>query len=360
MQARATTGAPRPIGSWGSRLAFALVFAIGAVLWSVAAARGLDLSPWTALPYGVSQMTVAGVLSIAIWRFTALVPWSSGPARFFGANAVAMTLFAVSYTAAQAVPLLPEHPALECLRAPFAAPVAGWNLLMGAWLYLAIGGVCYSRRSEFARRDAQLAQAEMKVLARDAQLGALNAQLQPHFLFNALHTVGALVHADPDAADRAIEELGKLLRYALGPHGADVPLADEWRFTRDYLAFERLRLGDRLRLAIDVDDEALDAEVPPFVLQPLVENAVRCGASESPAGGDVAIRIGSDGRRVILTVRNSVETSRPNGMAGSGLRRLGDRLALRYGADRASVTIENGRHFEVTVTLPAEMPGASV
>jgi LytS/YehU family sensor histidine kinase len=203
---------------------------------------------------------------------------------------------------------------------------------MGTWLYLAIAGVSYGRRAEAALSAGERARAAAEILARDSQLAALNAQLQPHFLFNALHTVSSLVHVDPDRADRALDELGHLLRYALRQSSEDVTLRQEWEFTRDYLAFEALRLGDRLRLETNVGEDALAAAVPPFILQPLVENAVRHGVANSASGGDVAVRIARDQGVVTLSVTNTIADGAGSaGMAGTGLQRLRDRLALKYG-----------------------------
>src|SRR5260370_21056022 len=165
---------------------------------------------------------------------------------------------------------------------------------MGTWLCLAVAGVSYGRRAEAAGSAGERARAAAEILARDSQFAALNAQLQPHFLFNALHTVSALVHADPDRADRALDELGHLLRYALRQSSEDVTLRQEWEFTRDYLAFEALRLGGRLRLETNVSEHALDAALPPFILQPLVENTVRHRVATSPSGRDVAVGIARD------------------------------------------------------------------
>lgn len=177
-----------------------------------------------------------------------------------------------------------------------------------------------------------------------------------HFLFNALHTVSALVHVDPDRADRALDELGHLLRYALRQSSEDVTLRQEWEFTRDYLAFEALRLGRRLRLETNVKEDALDAAVPPFILQPLVENAVRHGVANSPSGGDVAVRIRRDEGLVTLSVTNTIAAgARSAGMAGTGLQRLRDRLALKYGPGRAAVVVAEGTKFAVMVTLPWEL-----
>jgi LytS/YehU family sensor histidine kinase len=226
---------------------------------------------------------------------------------------------------------------------------------MGTWLYLAIAGVSYGRRAEAALSAGERARAAAEILARDSQLAALNAQLQPHFLFNALHTVSALVHVDPDRADRALDDLGHLLRYVLRRSSEDVTLRQEWAFTRDYLAFEALRLGDRLRLETNVSEHALDAAVPPFILQPLVENAIRHGVASSPSGGDVAVRIARDDGVVTLSVANTIASGTASGgMAGTGLQRLRERLALKYEAGRAKVEVATGTKFAVSVTLPWE------
>lgn len=165
--------------------------------------------------------------------------------------------------------------------------------------------------------------------------------------------MGALVHVDPDGADRALDDLGRLLRYALRQSGDDVTLRQEWEFTREYLAFEALRLGDRLRLETNVSEDALSGAVPPFILQPLVENAVRHGVANSPSGGDVAVRIARDEGVVTLTVMNTMAAEAGTaGMAGTGLQRLRERLALKYGPGRATVVVGEGTKFLVIVTLP--------
>ncbi len=143
------------------------------------------------------------------------------------------------------------------------------------------------------------------------------------------------------------------MRYALRQSSEDVTLGQEWEFTRDYLAFEALRLGKRLRLETNVKEDALAAAVPPFILQPLVENAVRHGVANTASGGDVAVRIARDEGVVTLSVTNTIADGVGSaGMAGTGLRRLRDRLALRYGPERATVVVATGTKFAVLVTLP--------
>jgi LytS/YehU family sensor histidine kinase len=302
-------------------------------------------------------MGVAGVMAIGVWYLTGAVPWQTRLPVFAAVHAAAITAFAVGYTAAQGLALLGHRTFGECLRFGLDSPVTGWNLLMGSWLYLAIAGVSYGRRAEASLRAGERARAAAEILARDAQLATLNAQLQPHFLFNALHTVGSLVHVDPDGADRALDELGHLLRYALRQSGEDVTLRQEWEFTREYLAFEALRLGSRLRLETSVSPDALDAAVPPFILQPLVENAVRHGVANSPAGGDIAVSIARDDGSVWLRVANSVSHHAGDGMAGTGLQRLRERLALKYAPGTTDVEVATGTRFAVSVKLPWHQAG---
>lgn len=336
-----------------NRAGLVLIWAIGVLFWTWAAARGLGEPALHALPFAIVQMGVAAVMAVGVWYLTAAVPWSTPLTAFAAAHFGAIVAFALGYAAAQGLAFLGDRSILECLRFGLDSPYTGWNLLMGTWLYLAIAGVSYGRRAEASRLAVEQARAAAEILARDAQLAALNAQLQPHFLFNALHTVSSLVHVDPDRADVALDELGRLLRYALRQSSEDVTLRQEWEFTREYLAFETLRLGERLRLETHVSEPALDAIVPPFILQPLVENAVRHGVANAPSGGDVSVRIGRDDGLVTLSVKNSIAAgSAESGMAGTGLQRLRDRLALKYEPGRASVTVATGTSFAVMVTLP--------
>ena len=336
-----------------NRAGLVLIWATGVLFWTWAAARGLGEPALNALPFGIVQMGVAAVMAVGVWYLTAAVPWSTPLPAFTAAHFGAIIAFALGYAAAQGLAFLGDRSLLECLRFGLDSPYTGWNLLMGTWLYLAIAGVSYGRRAEASRLAVEQARAAAEILARDAQLASLNAQLQPHFLFNALHTVSSLVHVDPDRADVALDELGRLLRYALRQSNDDVTLRQEWEFTREYLAFETLRLGERLRLETIVSEPALDAIVPPFILQPLVENAVRHGVANAPSGGDVSVRIARDDGVVTLSVKNSIAAgSGEPGMAGTGLQRLRDRLALKYEPGRASVTVAAGTSFAVMVTLP--------
>jgi sensor histidine kinase YesM len=182
-------------------------------------------------------------------------------------------------------------------------------------------------------------------------LVALRAQINPHFLFNALHSVGALVTSDPARADMALERLGDLLRYTLGTED-EVLFAEEWRFTQDYLAFEQLRLGDRLRVHLTVDSSALSTMVPPLILQPLVENAVRHGIADRVEGGQIDLTARVEESCLVLCVRDDGHGGESGGPDGIGLTSVRRRLAALYGG-RATLVVEGGRAgFAVTVGLP--------
>jgi sensor histidine kinase YesM len=224
---------------------------------------------------------------------------------------------------------------------------------MGTWLYLVVAGLSYAIRAQRRVRTQEAAAAEAHLLAQQAQLAALRAQVNPHFLFNALHSVGALVASDPSRADEALERLGDLLRYTLGTE-EEVPFAHEWKFTEDYLAFERLRLGDRLKVDARAEPESLEVLVPPLILQPLVENAVRHGIAGRPRGGRVELRARVDGERLVLRVTDDGPGADGAGHDGVGLASVRRRLDLRYGS-RATLTVDAlAAGFAVSIGMPLD------
>jgi two-component system, LytTR family, sensor histidine kinase AlgZ len=188
--------------------------------------------------------------------------------------------------------------------------------------------------------------------AAQAQVAALQARIRPHFLFNSMNAVAALIRVDPDAAERTVENLAELFRAALGSDQSALgTLGEEWALVDRYLEIEALRLGDRLRVQRDIDVPA-EMPLPRLLLQPLVENAIRHGVQPLRAGG--TIRLG--GRRV----RGGVEVVVDNPVAetpampgnGHGLRNVRERVRFHFG-ERASVDaqVREGR-FVVTVFLP--------
>ena len=234
------------------------------------------------------------------------------------------------------------------------------GVVLFSWLYGLVAAFSYAVRAHRHLRDQQVVAARAETAAAQAQLRALRAQLHPHFLFNALHSLSVLVRCDPVGAERSIEHLGDMLRYALSDNvKEDVPLADEWAFVEHYLALEALRLGPRLRLQVDLEPDAMDVPVPFFILQPLVENAIRHGIAPRAAGGTLDIRAQVAGDDLVIRVSDDgpgADAAATRGAAsGLGLKTLRRRLDARYGG-RATFAIETapGAGFTVTLKLPQQ------
>lgn len=209
-----------------------------------------------------------------------------------------------------------------------------------------------------AWRYQRLIEGENRRLAAD--LRALAAQLRPHFLFNTLNSLSALLRRDPSAAEGGLIGLGNLLRYTLEEtRGELVHLAEEWKFTCAYLELERLRLGEQLSLKAELADEAAGCLVPRFILQPLVENAVRHAAAARSGGARIEIRAWAEGEAVRIVVNDDGPGADPAAVMvapGLGLRAVQAQLDAHYG-DRAVLDIQTapGAGFRAAVRLPAEV-----
>ena len=226
------------------------------------------------------------------------------------------------------------------------------------WIVLGLGQSATYRRLWLERR-VHVAELEMQL--SDARVRALEMQLRPHFLFNALHTITALVRrGDPQRAVRTIVQLGDLLRAVLRSDAQVVPLRDELELVERYLAIEAARFGDRLTVEVAVEGDAASALVPRLILQPLVENAVRHGIEPWPGPGSVTVKAARRGDALLVEV---VDTGRgPAAVAragGVGLENTRGRLRHLYGdRQRLSLLASPGGGAVVRVELPwREAPG---
>src|SRR5262249_12858605 len=153
-------------------------------------------------------------------------------------------------------------------------------------------------------REKQIKSLELEARLREAQLHALRSQLNPHFLFNTLHSIAELVHADPDLAEQLVLRLGELLHKALASSGQqEVALAEEIDFIKAYLDIEQMRLGERLSVKWEIEPDVLGIPVPSLILQPLVENAIQYGIASSSEPGEVRIRAQLESGFLHLEVR---------------------------------------------------------
>jgi LytS/YehU family sensor histidine kinase len=242
----------------------------------------------------------------------------------------------------------------------FLRNAIGWQFLSGLMLFGVIAGIATAAANARRLREQEAAAVQSEALRIRAELQALRAQLDPHFLFNTLHSLMALVRTDQRAAESALERLGDLLRYVLDVNRDaldEVSLADEWTFVRNYLELEQLRLGSRLRVVDNVDPESLDCLIPAFTLQPLVENAIRHGIATQPQGGTLTVTSRLENDALVLRIADDGPGADPDALAnagGLGVRAVRQRLETRHGAKaRMDVDTAPGAGFAVTVTLPA-------
>lgn len=244
------------------------------------------------------------------------------------------------------------------LAQPFTASLFFRLFVTNAFAYVDIALVGHAVHYARDARSKELRSSQLEARLAEAQLQVLRMQLHPHFLFNTLHSVSALMHKDVRAADRMLALLGDLLRDSFDKIGAqEVSLKQELGFLERYLEIERTRFRDRLHVEIDVAPEALDAEVPNLILQPLVENAIRHGAGRRREASHVQIvAFPRDGWLHVLIrddgpgLPTEEELSRRGGV---GLANTQARLAQIYGKDhRFELRNRPEGGVEVALSLP--------
>jgi len=223
----------------------------------------------------------------------------------------------------------------------------------GVLLYLLAMAVSYLAAAFAVSRDAERRGLELQVLAREAELRALRAQIDPHFLFNSLQSISALTTVDAAAARRMCLLLAEFLRETLSFGARDrIPLSAELALVRKFLSVEQVRFGPRLQIEIDPGN-AGDVPVPPLLLQPLVENAVTHGIAHLLDGGVVRIRAERRAASLAVTIDNPADPDRPAGRGtGLGLRNVRERLLRAYGADAFAHAEEHDGIYAVRVELP--------
>jgi two-component system, LytTR family, sensor kinase len=278
----------------------------------------LVLAAWTALATffaASSSLTFVSSYQAPQWRFTllmALTEWYAWAAltplvawlarRFPLRPATAVSSLAVHAPAGVVVAFL-KVTLTRLLRLPIVA-TRGYFLIGNlATHYLIYWSIVIVVQALAYYRDGEERAAALEGRLSDARLQLLKMQLQPHFLFNTLNTISELVHEDPATADRMIGALGQLLRESLDAGAADeVTLAQELALLDRYVDIQRARYGDRLRVQIAAADDARAALVPHFILQPIVENAIRHGIGSRIEAGRIEVRASRDADRLVIDV----------------------------------------------------------
>jgi LytS/YehU family sensor histidine kinase len=218
-----------------------------------------------------------------------------------------------------------------------------------AWAAIYTGAQWYRRY-----RQAQLRDMQTQLSLRDAELRALQAQVNPHFLFNSLNTIRGTVRENPEQAEHMITSLSSLFRRSLRPVSARmIPLSEEMAAVSDYLDLESARFEERLQVRLEVSPEARPCPVPAMLVQTLVENAINHGIAKLPRGGIVRIRGAVEKKALVLVVENTGKLQEPNGNgAHTGLANSRERLRLLCGSDATLSLADDEGTVRVTVVIP--------
>ncbi|MBB6092662.1 signal transduction histidine kinase [Povalibacter uvarum] len=328
--------------------------AFGLLLSGVMFFGGNAPANWS-LMFSVPLAVLLGLQSLSFWYLVQLLPPDRTPPMrmallWLAAGIISLSIWlGIAYGWAQfLLPAGETYPDGAFAALPlmvFAGGIAITLAVLGHYLLWAF------QRSREAERRAL----ESQVLQREAELKSLRAQLDPHFLFNSLNSVAALIGNDTVAARHMCFLMAQFFRKSLtlGREKA-ISLADEISLAETFLAIERVRFGERLRANFDIADDVRMVSVPPLMLQPLVENAVHHGVAHLLEGGEVIVRARRRDNFVELVVENPCDPDRPPSRStGVGLVNVRSRVETLCG-HRASVDVDAGEeHFRVSILLPA-------
>lgn len=322
--------------------------------------RALFGVPWTqALVFGVPMGLVAAPVSLSAWYLCKAMPLARTSALRIGATAAGAALVTASLWSALGRwwwQLL----ARTAFDLPMDQMVGLFTLLLGlgAIGYLLAVTVHYVLQAGEDSAIAERRALESQVAQRDAELRALRAQVDPHFLFNSLNSIIGLMAVDQDQARVMCLRLAEFLRDSLTLGGeARISLGREAALADQYLSVERVRFGSRLSVSANIAPDVASIPVPPLIIQPLVENAVRHGVATLVDGGEVRIEASRAGPRALIVVTNPYDPDVRRRGTGFGMDIVRRRLAATFG-DRAAFTAEaKDGQYRVAITIPIEPAG---
>lgn len=334
----------------------ALGLSFSALLYVIYASTGNPIRWGQALSLGLSQWWAWTLLYSLLFRITRRKPltpqhWRRG-AIFYFAVAVAVTLLKLGIDIVWLRMIGNAHFFARLPASSLLAVAVYFNFITCC----ALIGVGHALNFYHLLRERELQAAQLATQLTQAQLAALRMQLQPHFLFNTLHTIAMLNLTDAKAANRMLTRLSDLLRLTLDGSGAqEVALRQELDWLRCYLEIEQIRFQDRLTVRFDVDPASLDAAAPNLLLQPIVENALRHGVAKQEADARIEIHAARQNGSLLLRVRDNGQglTNDLEAKPGIGLNNTRARLAQLYGAaQRLELRNAEGGGMEVAITIP--------
>ncbi|MBZ5724518.1 MAG: histidine kinase [Acidobacteriia bacterium] len=316
---------------------------------------------------GVSWRDAAATLAPAclVYAFVCLSPWyicRTQPLEFSRVPGL-LTTFGAAAVAGGLMMAAAARVAESLLGRPAGRPALLFG--MGVLLYLFSAVLHYAALAVATSRDAERRAAEARTMAREAELQALRMHLNPHFLFNSLHSIAALATLDGARAREMCVRLAGFLRESLGLGAREsIPLREELGLARSYLQVEQVRFGERLRVEEQIEPACEECAVPALLLQPLVENAVKHGIAGLVEGGLIRLAAQRRGAAVSITLENAFdpETTPASGSGnnlGLGLTHVRRRLEVRYGEEARFDARAEGAVYRVVLRLPCESPMAS-
>jgi two-component system, LytTR family, sensor histidine kinase AlgZ len=325
-------------------------------------AKPASLGWWSATLLLVPLCLIYAFVCLSAWYSCKAAPiQTTPPKRLFLTHTVAALLVSLLWVqvAKLIAYLLSQMHSFQGLDQKFA-PQAPLLFAAGFLLYSLAVASHYVILEIEQSRAAQARVLHASVLARDAELKALKAQINPHFLFNSLNSISALTSIDAGRAREMCILLADFLRLTLGlGEKALVPLREELDLLQRFLAIEKVRFGERLHVEAHIEAQAQTCLLPPLLLQPLVENAIIHGIATLPAGGTVRLSAERTGGQLHLAIENSVDPDAPPPRkSGRGLANVRQRLEARYSQEASMKTTAEEELFRVSISLPAEMTEA--
>ena len=332
----------------------ALWCVVGVLESSVLTQQGLT---WPeALVQVLPPLLVYAFVCLSAWYVCRATPLATSDVpRVLTASMVAAWVGAALWLALNEAWLatLESMPELASITPRFRAQVP-FLFVVSVMLYLLVLSVHYVVLAFEAFRTAERQQLELQVLTRDAELRALRAQVDPHFLYNSLNSISALTGSDAPAARRMCLLLAEFLRTTLRVSTQQrISMAEELSLAERFLSIEQVRFGPRLQIERSIDETAMECQVPPLVLQPLLENAVGHGIAGLVDGGTIRLDIARRGDRVLIVVENPRDPDAlPRKQGGVGLENVRKRLALVFGGAARLDAAASPSGFRVAIDLP--------
>jgi len=307
---------------------------------------------------GFALASVGELISLPAWYSCRVAPldrtpvWRLLATHIMAAQILSLLWLGVGKLLARALSYVPILQGIDARFDQRTTIVYG----AGCVFYLLAISFHYVSLAQDASREFEARAMQTSIQARDAELKALKAQINPHFLFNSLNSISALTSIDPSRARDMCVLLGDFLRLTLGlGEKSSVRFSEELDLLQKYMAIEKVRFGDRLRMQQTIQEDSKVCLLPPLLLQPLVENAVKHGIAGLPEGGEIRLAAERQNGRLAIVVENSWDPEAPPRRSGGmGLKNVQRRLEARYGKDASLLVNTEGEFFQVSLSLPAE------